>query len=96
MGKRERRTFTEESKQEGVRLTITIRRTVGQVADDLGIGLFSLTRWKQQYREADHLAGPQEDAAKELARPRKENENLRQDREILKRAATIFGKEGSR
>ena len=45
-----------------------------QVADDLGIGLSSLTRWKRQYREADLLAGPHEDTAKELARLRKENE----------------------
>ena len=45
-----------------------------QVADDLGIGLSSLTRWKRQYREADLLAGPHEDTAKELARFRKENE----------------------
>jgi transposase len=31
-----------------------------------------------------------------LARLRKENEILRQEREILKRAATFFAKEGSR
>jgi transposase len=66
------------------------------VADDLGIGLSTLTRWKRRYREADLLAGPHEDTAKELARLRKENELLRQEREILKRAATFFAKEGSR
>ncbi len=62
-----------------------------QVADDLGIGLSSLTRWKRQYRETDLLAGPHEDTAKELARLRKENEVLRQKREILKRAAALKG-----
>jgi transposase len=92
----ERRIFTEDFKKEAVRLTETSGRTIGQVADDLGIGLSSLTRWKRQYREADLLAGPHEDAAKELARLRKENELLRQEREILKRAATFFAKEGSR
>ncbi|MBZ0163756.1 MAG: transposase [Notoacmeibacter sp.] len=68
MGKRERRIFTEDVKKEAVRLTETSGRTVMQVADDLGIGLSSLTRWKRQYREADLLAGPHEDTAKELAR----------------------------
>ena len=96
MGKRERRTFTEDFKREAVRLTQTSGRTIGPVADDLGIGLSTLTRWKQRYREADLLAGPHEDTAKELARLRKENELLRQEREILKRAATFFAKEGSR
>lgn len=56
----------------------------------------SLTRWKRHYRDADLLVGPHEDTAKELARLPKENEILRQEREILKRAATFFAKEGSR
>jgi transposase len=37
-----------------------------------------------------------EDVASELKRLRRENEILRQEREILKRAATFFAKEGSR
>ena len=96
MGKRERRTFTEDFKREAVRLTETSGRTAAQVADDLGLGLSTLTRWKKRYRDADLLAGPHEDTARELARLRKENEVLRQEREILKRAATFFAKEGSR
>jgi len=96
MGKRERRAFTDEFKHEAVRLTETSGRTIAQVADNLGIGLSTLTRWKRRYREVDLLAGPHEDAARELARLRKENETLRQEREILKRAATFFAKEGSR
>ena len=96
MGKRDRRVFTEDFKKEAVRLTETSGRTISQVAQDLGLGLSTLTRWMRQYREADLLAGPHEDAARELARLRKENEILRQEREILKRAATFFAKEGSR
>jgi hypothetical protein len=38
----------------------------------------------------------QEDMAAELKRLRRENEILRQEREILKRATTFFAKEGSR
>ena len=78
MGKRERRIFTEDFRQEAVRLTETSGRTIMQVADDLGIGLSSLMRWKRQYREPDLLVGPHEDTAKELARLRKENAILRQ------------------
>ena len=38
----------------------------------------------------------QEDMAAELKRLRRENEILRQEREILKRATAFFAKEGSR
>ena len=96
MNKKERKTFTDEFKHEAVRLVQSSGRTIAQVADDLGIGLSTLTRWIRKYREADLLAGPHEDLNKELARLRKENEILRQEREILKRAATFFAKEGSR
>jgi transposase len=42
------------------------------------------------------LEGPHEDVGKELTRLRKENDILRQEREILKKAAAFFAKEGSR
>jgi transposase len=96
MVKGARRDFTEEFRKETVLLLDTSGRTIAQVAKDLGLGLSTVTRWKRQYREADLLAGPHQDTAKELARLRKENEVLRQEREILKRAATFFAKEGSR
>jgi len=97
MGKRERRIFTEEFRREAVRLTGTSGRTIVQVANDLGLGLSTLTRWKRQHRDADLLAGPHEDVNKELARLRKENELLRQERDLLKKAvAAFFARETSR
>jgi len=89
MDKQVQRIFTDDFKKEAVRLTETSGRTVAQVADDLDVGLSSLKRWKRMYREADLLSGPHEDAAKETALLRKENE-------IPKRAATFFAREGSR
>ncbi len=41
-----RRRFTDDFKQEAVRLTLTSGRTIKQVADDLVIGLATLTRWR--------------------------------------------------
>ncbi len=83
MSKEVRRGFMEEFKRETVRLIETSGRTISQIADELGVGLSTLTRWKRIYREAELLAGPHEDVNKELARLRKENEILRQEREIL-------------
>jgi transposase len=63
------------------------------IAEDLGIGLSTLGKWISAAREADLLSGPHEDTAKELARLRKENEILRQERDLLKKAAAFFAKE---
>ena len=96
MTKQERRVFTEEFKREAVRLLETSGRTIAQIAADLGVGLSTLTRWKRIYREAGSSSEMHDDVTQELVRLRKENAILRQEREILKRAATFFAKEGSR
>ena len=98
MGKPQRR-FTKEFEAEAVRLVETSGRTQREIAGDLGIGLSTLRRWLDKRRERDLEAPPperQEDISAELKRLRRENETLRQEREILKRAATFFAKEGSR
>lgn len=90
MSRQERRIFTDDFKREAVRLTQTSGRTTAQVADDLGIGLSTLTRWRRNLREADLLSGPHDDMGKEISRLRKENDLLRQERDLLKKATTFF------
>ena len=96
MSERARRDFTDDFKREAVRLTETSGRTIKQVAGDLGIGLSTLTRWKRKHRDADLLAHPHDDVDKDLARLRRENELLRQERDLLKKATAFFAKETSR
>jgi transposase len=76
--------FTKEFEREAVRLAETIGRTRKEIAGDLGIGLSTLTRWISRNR----------DAANDV--PERENEILRQERDILKKATVFFAKEGSR
>ena len=98
MGKPQRR-FTKEFEAEAVRLVETSGRTQREIAEDLGTGLSTLRRWIDKRREREMETPPperQEDLAAELKRLRRENDILRQEREILKRAATFFAKEGSR
>ena len=96
MSKRVQRRFTDDFKLEAVRLTETSGRTIKQVADNLGIGLSTLTRWRRKHIEAALLSGPHDDVDKELARLRRENELLRQERDLLKKATAFFARETSR
>jgi transposase len=93
------RRFTQEFRDEAVRLAETSGRTRREVAEDLGIGLSTLRHWLDRHRERqidDPPENRQEDMAAELKRLRRENEVLRQERDILKRATAFFAKEGSR
>ena len=93
------RRFTKEFEDEAVRLALTSGRTQRAIAADLGVGLSTLVRWISRSRDrraADPPSGAEADAAAELKRLRRENEILRQERDILKRATAFFAKEGSR
>jgi transposase len=79
--------YGEEFKREAVRLALTSGLPRKQISTDLGVGFSTLNKWMQQSRDEDPLQGPQVDQEKELSRLRKENRILREEREILKKAA---------
>ena len=81
---------TPEFRAEAVRLALTSGLTQQEVADDLGIGLSTLGKWITAHKNAELMAGPHDDKDKELARLRKENRILREERDILKKATTFF------
>jgi transposase len=93
------RRFTQDFQDEAVRLAESSGRPRREIAQDLGIGLSTLRHWIDRRRERRIEQPPgdlQEDVAAELKRLRRENEILRQERDILKRATAFFAKEGSR
>ena len=81
-----------EFKQEAVRLALSSGLPTKQVASDLGIGLSTLSRWISEHRKTSKA--PQglmgESVEVELARLRKENRILKEEREILKKATQFF------
>jgi transposase len=93
---KQRREFTTEFKREAVGLLASSGRTIRQIAGDLDLGISTLNRWKREQRDADPVTTPNPDMTKELARLRKENEILRQERDLLKKATAFFVKETSR
>lgn len=81
-------------KIEAVRLVQTSGKSMSQVSEDLGVADSSLSRWCQEYGQQGERAfvgsGHQQPEEEELRRLRRENEVLRQERDILKKAAAIF------
>ena len=96
---RPQRRFTQDFQDEAVRLAEISGRPRREIARDLGIGLSTLRHWIDRRRERRIAPPPQarkEDVAAELKRLRRENEIVRQERDILKRAPAFFAKEASR
>ena len=90
--------FAKDFEEEAVRLVQTSGRTQREIAGDLGIGLSTLVRWlgRSRDRRAADPSGAESDVTAELKRLRRENEILRQERDILKKATAFFAREGSR
>ena len=87
--------YSVEFRQEAVRLLRTSGRSVPQLADELGISPQSLRNWSRQVAVDEGTApGLTSDERDELRRLRRENRILAEEREILKKAAVFFAKEG--
>jgi transposase len=91
-----RRRFTREFKIETARLLTGSDQPVAEVARDLDIHPNTLHKWVRQYGENPEEAfpgkGKQTSDAEELSRLKRENQRLRMERDILKKAMAIFSK----
>ena len=89
-----RQTHDKTFKQEAVRLVQTSGKSQKQIADDLGIGLSTLSRWCTEATENGERAfvgsGNLQPEAEEVRRFRREHDILRQERDILKKELAIF------
>ena len=93
MTKRHRRKFTDEFKAETVKLIKTSGRSVGSVAAELDIRGTVVRRWVQQAEASGSADSLSPDERTELKRLRKENQELRMEKEILRKATAFFAKE---
>ena len=96
--KKKRKKYTQEFKEEAVKLITEQGYRVTEAARNLGINENMLGRWKRELEgggeSATGLQGGMVMQA-ELKRLRKENKRLKMEREILKKAAAFFAKETS-
>jgi transposase len=95
--KKPRKSFTDEFKAGAVRLVLDEGKSISQVARDLDLTASALGQWVAQARaDRSHgKTGLTTEEREELRRLRKENRELRMEREILKKAAAFFAKENA-
>ena len=75
---------TQEFRAEAVRVALTSSLPRKQVASDFGVGFSTLNRWIQQDRRNPEKPSIQSDLEREIAELRKENRQLREERDVLK------------
>ena len=93
-----RRTYTPAYRREAAHLVIETGRRIAEVAREIDVGEQLLGRWVAIERaRMDHPPDAVDiDERAELVRLRRENAELRMDREFLKKAAAFFAAETSK
>jgi transposase len=94
---RTRPPYPPEFREHAIRLVKEAGKTMTEVARDLGVSVESLRHWiRQQEIDEGKREGLTTDEKKELERLRREVRVLREEREILRKAAAFFAKEAER
>jgi transposase len=92
----ERRNFDRAFKVEAVRLVTAEKRKVAEVARELDIDANLLHRWKRDLSEEGKGAFPgkghQTPEQEELRRLRRELADVQEERDILKKAISVFSR----
>ena len=92
--KREKRVYDEAFRREAVALVQSSDEPLAQIAAELGVSQWNLRDWRKQYGDSSGRHKPSKSAAaatqSELARLRRENQSLKAQRDILKKALGIL------
>ena len=93
--------YAPEFKAEAVRLYQQSGRNLQKIASDLGVSTNSLREWVRRAEnggatESSNSPALNQDEREELRRLQRENRILREEREILKKAAAFFAQETHR
>ena len=92
---RQYRKFDEDFKQGAVRLVMETGKPIAQVARELGVNEGTLGNWcaVERRRRDGGRAALSEDERAELVRLRRENTELRMQRDVLKRSVALWVQE---
>ena len=93
---KKRRTYTREFKLDAIQLAETSDKSIAEIERYLGLSVGQIHHWRRQLADEGegafpgkgHLR-PQDEIIRQL---RRENEILRQERDILKKAISVFAR----
>ena len=88
-----RRNYPEDFKREAVALVKEQGYTQAAAARSLGVNSNLIGRWRRELEAQDAPGALSKDEREELKQLRKENRELRMEKEILKKASAYFAKE---
>lgn len=93
---KKRRTYTREFKLDAIRLAETSDKSIVEIERDLGLSVGQIHHWKRELARQGQDAFPGKGRLTEqdelIRRLKRENEVLRQERDILKKTLVIFSK----
>ena len=97
MNQKPRRKYSQEFKQDAVKLVTEQGYRTSEAARNLGVDGSVLRRWIKEYENGNGTAFPGNGLLspeqEEIRKLREENKRLRMEREILKKAAAFFANE---
>ena len=99
MGRKKQHAYTEEFRREAVKRSEKPGVTQAQVAKELGISAQQIANWKRQFtrlseKQFNSLDGVDysRNESEELRNLRRENKQLKEEMDFLKKAAAYFAK----
>jgi transposase len=100
MTKKGKKSYDNEFKREAVRLVVEEGRKASEIERNLGITPTLVSRWVREMSEDPEYTFPGKGRLKapddEIRKLQRENERLRRERDILKKAVAIFSTEPDR
>ena len=95
MSKKVKTKYTTEFKERAVKMVIRSEKSTSQIANDLGIKTTTLYSWVNKIKSAEQPAREQssEEMFDELVRLKKELSEVKEQRDILKKATAYFSNE---
>ena len=94
-----RKSYTKEFKLEAIRLMNSSEKPSSEIAVELGVRRNQLYKWKDQFEMkgeeslTNRRGRPPKESQSEMTSLKQEVERLREENEILKKAAVYFAKE---
>ena len=90
MEKKRRRKFTDEYKQDVIRMLEEKRIPIKQLAEDMGIGVELIYSWRKKYGKDKQSNNRKPENTAEVKKLIKRLREVEEERDILKKAMAIF------